>query len=233
MNNPKTIVRVGYDAISHAYRADTFDFDNSGYKVFLTEFEQYLKPGDRVLDLGCGCGVPVARHLARRYAVTGVDISETQVTRAQALVSDAQFVCADMTGGGVPRRVLRSRGLVLRRDPRPGGAAPGPVRARIPLAGGRGLLSRHPRPHGVDRDGGGLARGGDVLEPRGRRHVPGLAGPGGVQCGGGALRARGRRRSCPIRCPKARIGLTTCATIVSALEALSGKLPNSQSRHSD
>lgn len=102
MNDPKTIVRAGYDAISHAYRADTFDFDNSGYKVFLTEVERHLKPGDRVLDLGCGCGIPVARHLAGRYAVTGVDISETQVTRARALVPGAQFVCGDMTEVAFP-----------------------------------------------------------------------------------------------------------------------------------
>jgi cyclopropane fatty-acyl-phospholipid synthase-like methyltransferase len=102
VNDPKTIVRAGYDAISHNYRADTFDFENSGYKVFLTEFERSLTPGDRVLDLGCGCGIPVARHLARSYAVTGVDISETQVTRARALVPDAQFVCGDMTEMAFP-----------------------------------------------------------------------------------------------------------------------------------
>jgi cyclopropane fatty-acyl-phospholipid synthase-like methyltransferase len=102
VNDPKTIVRAGYDAISHNYRADTFDFENSGYKVFLTEFDRSLTPGDRVLDLGCGCGIPVARHLARSYAVTGVDISETQVTRARALVPDAQFVCGDMTEMSFP-----------------------------------------------------------------------------------------------------------------------------------
>lgn len=97
MTDPKTIVRLGYDRISHHYRADTFDLDKSGYKVFLTEFEQYLKPGDRVLDLGCGCGIPVAKHLSQNYAVSGVDISEAQLSRARALVPNARFVCGDMT----------------------------------------------------------------------------------------------------------------------------------------
>lgn len=102
MTDPKTIVRAGYDSISHAYRADTFDFDASDYKVALTEFKRRLKPGSRVLDLGCGCGVPVAEHLARDYAVTGVDISPVQVNRAQARVPGARFVCADMTEAAFP-----------------------------------------------------------------------------------------------------------------------------------
>lgn len=102
MTDPKAIVRAGYDAISHNYRTDTFDFDRSGYKTFLTEFEPYLKPGDRVLDLGCGCGIPVSEHLSRNYAVTGVDISQAQVSRAQALVPGALFVCEDMTAVAFP-----------------------------------------------------------------------------------------------------------------------------------
>jgi cyclopropane fatty-acyl-phospholipid synthase-like methyltransferase len=50
-----------------------------------------------VLDLGCGCGVPVARRLAQRYAVTGVDLSPVQVERARGLVPNATFIRADMS----------------------------------------------------------------------------------------------------------------------------------------
>ena len=102
MTDPKTIVRAGYDTISRNYRADTFDFDRSSYKTFLTEFEQYLKPGARVLDLGCGCGIPVSEYLSKNYVVTGVDISQTQVSRAQALVPNAHFVCEDMIAVAFP-----------------------------------------------------------------------------------------------------------------------------------
>jgi SAM-dependent methyltransferase len=49
-----------------------------------------------VLDLGCGCGVPVARRLSRRYDVTGVDLSPVQIARARDLVPRATFICADM-----------------------------------------------------------------------------------------------------------------------------------------
>lgn len=102
MTDPKTIVREGYDRISHNYRADTFDFDSPGYKVFLTEFEQHLTPGDRVLDLGCGCGIPVSEYLSHNYAVTGVDISQAQVSRARALAPGALFVCGDMAEAAFP-----------------------------------------------------------------------------------------------------------------------------------
>ena len=101
-NSPRKIVREGYDKISRDYRGDTFDFETSGYGAFLTEFEPFLKCGDRVLDLGCGCGVPVTQYLSSNYTVVGVDISETQIARAQALVPNARFLCADMTEAAFP-----------------------------------------------------------------------------------------------------------------------------------
>ena len=57
-----------------------------------------------MLDLGCGCGVPVARRLARRYRVTGVDLSPLQIERARKLVPDATFICADMSALQFPAR---------------------------------------------------------------------------------------------------------------------------------
>jgi cyclopropane fatty-acyl-phospholipid synthase-like methyltransferase len=97
VDDPKKIVRDGYDAISHAYRREDFDFEQSGYKRFLTAFQPLLEPGSRVLDLGCGCGVPVARELSKDFVVTGVDFSAVQIERAKELVEHASFICADMT----------------------------------------------------------------------------------------------------------------------------------------
>jgi len=50
-----------------------------------------------VLDLGCGCGVPATAILAEHHAVTGVDLSPVQISRARQLVPTAQFLCADMS----------------------------------------------------------------------------------------------------------------------------------------
>lgn len=95
VDDPKALVRRGYDLTSRAYRAD--DADDGAYAEWLDVLEQRVEPGAAVLDLGCGCGVPVARRLAGRYTVTGVDLSPVQVGRARTLVPAATFLCADMT----------------------------------------------------------------------------------------------------------------------------------------
>ncbi len=95
--NPKDIVRSGYDRVSYAYRTESFDYEHSEYKHFLSWLAARLSPGAAVLDLGCGCGIPVAQVLSQRYQVTGVDISPVQIERACQLVPAAQFICADMT----------------------------------------------------------------------------------------------------------------------------------------
>jgi SAM-dependent methyltransferase len=96
--DPRSIVREGYDRASHAYREDECDLEQSGYGHWLRRFVPRLPAGARILDLGCGCGVPVARELATRgFAVTGLDLSDVQVERARALVPAARFVCADMS----------------------------------------------------------------------------------------------------------------------------------------
>ena len=94
--NPKAIVRSGYDKVSLAYRADSFDYEHSGYKTFLAWLEPRLDPGAAILDLGCGCGIPVAQVLARQHRVIGVDISPVQIERARQFVPEAEFLCADM-----------------------------------------------------------------------------------------------------------------------------------------
>ena len=97
MTDPKTLVREGYDRASHAYRGDKFEFSRSGYAYWVGQLEPHLAPGARVLDLGCGNGVPVSRELSQRFRVTGVDLSPVQIERARVLVPRASFVCADMS----------------------------------------------------------------------------------------------------------------------------------------
>jgi SAM-dependent methyltransferase len=90
------LVRRGYDAVSHLYRGD--HDDPPGYAAWLTDLRERLPVTARVLDLGCGCGVPVARTLSGDgHRVTGVDLSGVQVERARRLVPDATFVRADAT----------------------------------------------------------------------------------------------------------------------------------------
>jgi 2-polyprenyl-3-methyl-5-hydroxy-6-metoxy-1,4-benzoquinol methylase len=94
--DPKDIVRRGYDALSYLYRGDTEEPEH--YATWLTQLRERVPAGGTILDLGCGCGVPLARDLAASgYEVTGVDLSDVQVERARQLVPAASFLRADAT----------------------------------------------------------------------------------------------------------------------------------------
>jgi cyclopropane fatty-acyl-phospholipid synthase-like methyltransferase len=67
------------------------------YGVWADELGTLLRPGARVLDLGCGAGVPMTKLLADAgFDVMGVDIAEVQIERARRLVPNATFVRADL-----------------------------------------------------------------------------------------------------------------------------------------
>ena len=107
-DDPREIVRRGYDAVSIRY--DEHYGGEHKYQAWLTELRGLVPPGGAVLDLGCGSGMPVARDLAGAgYRVTGVDISEVQIRRARELVPNAAFVCADFASVEGAARTTRLR----------------------------------------------------------------------------------------------------------------------------
>jgi SAM-dependent methyltransferase len=98
----KAVVRHGWNRVSRIYRSeeavtDVFGHAHLDYQDWLEPVLRSIAHGSEVLDLGCGCGVPAARILARRFRVTGVDISDVQVRRARQIVPQAKFVRRDMT----------------------------------------------------------------------------------------------------------------------------------------
>jgi len=99
--DPKEVVRTGYDAVSRAYRSD--DGEDDEYGEWLAELAGDLPEGARVLDLGCGCGIPSDRWLiGHGFDVTGVDFSPVQIDRARTLVPGATFVLADIASVEFP-----------------------------------------------------------------------------------------------------------------------------------
>jgi SAM-dependent methyltransferase len=102
---PKKVVRESYNRISRAYRGDAVSRDR-GYFRWLAVLTLLLQPGNPVLDLGCGCGIPVAQELARTFRVTGVDISEVQIARARALVPEATLLCQDIMAVHFPSQTF-------------------------------------------------------------------------------------------------------------------------------
>jgi SAM-dependent methyltransferase len=98
MSDPRTrIVGEGYDAMADHF-ADWRDRIVGDPRDWWTEqLTKRLSDGARILELGCGAGVPDTRRLAERFRVTGVDISQEQIARARANVPEADFIQADFT----------------------------------------------------------------------------------------------------------------------------------------
>jgi SAM-dependent methyltransferase len=62
----------------------------------LRRLPEFVADGERVVELGCGTGVPVGELLAARYHYTGVDASPGMLERARRAVPRGAFVDADM-----------------------------------------------------------------------------------------------------------------------------------------
>jgi cyclopropane fatty-acyl-phospholipid synthase-like methyltransferase len=98
VTDPRTdLVGRGYDAIGERFARWRDLIVGDPRREWEEELVSRLQDGARVLELGCGAGVPDTLRLAARFQVTGVDVSAEQVRRARAAVPDAEFVHADFT----------------------------------------------------------------------------------------------------------------------------------------
>jgi SAM-dependent methyltransferase len=101
--DPRRVVADGYNRIAERYaqwsRDEVLDEARPKYLSLLLDS---LQPRAEVLELGCGGGVPTTQHLAARFRLTGVDISERQIELARQAVPHATFVCDDMTRVSFP-----------------------------------------------------------------------------------------------------------------------------------
>ena len=95
MCEKKEIVREGYDKIAEEYQADRHVFEGTPE---LEEFSSHLPGGAKILDVGCGAGVPVTEFLVQHgFEVTGIDFSEGMLALARRNVPRAKFIKKDMT----------------------------------------------------------------------------------------------------------------------------------------
>jgi len=95
MADRESVVRNGYDEIPREYNARRNRFD---HRKELKEFAVLLPKNARVLDVGCGAGVPVIKFLIESgFDVTGIDFSENMLRLAETNVPKARFIKKDMT----------------------------------------------------------------------------------------------------------------------------------------
>lgn len=95
MTNGKRAIKQAYDELAAAYLAQrSAEPVATGLLDALTE---RLPDDGRILDAGCGAGVPIAKQLAEAFEVVGVDFSSEQVRLARENVPQAAFTQGDMT----------------------------------------------------------------------------------------------------------------------------------------
>ncbi len=89
------------DLNKESYNQIADEWEISRKKSFLSslivDFAQRIKPGGKILDVGCGCGYPIAFYLAHQgFTVTGIDFAEHMIKKATALqLPGAQFYHTD------------------------------------------------------------------------------------------------------------------------------------------
>jgi cyclopropane fatty-acyl-phospholipid synthase-like methyltransferase len=91
------LVGRGYDVIGERFAEWRDRIVGDPRREWEEELVSRLQDGARVLELGCGAGVPDTQRLAKRFRVTGVDVSAEQIRRARSAVPKAEFVQADFT----------------------------------------------------------------------------------------------------------------------------------------
>ncbi len=93
--NKSEVVHAGYDKIAKIYHSQRTIYPN---KALLDKISNRLKKGSKVLDLGCGAGVPVSKFLVNNgFQVTGIDFSKNMVSLARENVPAARFKKMDIT----------------------------------------------------------------------------------------------------------------------------------------
>lgn len=88
-------IRDAYDEIAGEYEA-LRDHDPAELSM-LEDLVAPLPADARVLDAGCGSGVPAMASLAERVGVTGLDFSAAQLALASERIPGASLVQGDMT----------------------------------------------------------------------------------------------------------------------------------------
>lgn len=93
----RRLVANGYNQMADRYGRWAAEIEGDPRARMTAELARRLPSGSRVLDLGCGSGIPSTKALAERFEVVGVDFSSAQIEKARLNVPTAEFIVADLT----------------------------------------------------------------------------------------------------------------------------------------
>jgi len=94
MNSFNNKIKQSYDKI-----AETWDREREWYieKPSIDEAIAHLKPGAKILDVGCGSGKPIAAYLIEKgFDVYGLDISPNLLKYAEKIIPKEKLFEADL-----------------------------------------------------------------------------------------------------------------------------------------
>jgi SAM-dependent methyltransferase len=94
--DPKRAVAAGYDRIAERYAAWGRTDPDSVKARYVRRVLDGQTSGSRIVDLGCGTGAQVTRHLAADHRVVGVDRSTHSLALARRELPEVAFVQADL-----------------------------------------------------------------------------------------------------------------------------------------
>ena len=106
--DPKRLVAESYDRIAERYVEWRAEQHREGAAPWVSILRERLAPLSKVLDLGCGAGVPLTRMLAETFDVTGVDISTRQIDLARRNVPTGRFINADIVAVDFPLAIFEA-----------------------------------------------------------------------------------------------------------------------------
>lgn len=101
MTTTNQLVRYTYNELAKRGIKSIYTFDDWEHLDRLTH---RLKPKAKILDVGCGNGLPVDKYLYDRgFEVLGIDISEEYIKKARENVPQARFAVMDMQDITLPK----------------------------------------------------------------------------------------------------------------------------------